>query len=166
MSPRALCQPVTAALGALCLAVGAAAHAAVSFTCSVSAIGINFGIYNPLSTSGDAATGSWTVTCNATGNGSATVAGTLTVSTGSSGRYSSRSMTSGANVLSYNIYLTPAYAQIIGDGTQGTYAPSDSGTVTAGQVYQVVGYMYGLVPAGQDVAPGSYSDTLVVTVTY
>ena len=163
---RASRRRFAACWGTACLALAPLAHAAVSFTCSVSAAGINFGVYNPLSGSGDAATGSWTVTCTATGNGSATVAGTLTLSTGSSGRFSTRTMKSGSNILNYNIYLTPSYAQIIGDGTQGTYAPSDSGTVTAGQVYQVVGYMYGLVPAAQDVAPGSYSDTIVVTVTY
>jgi spore coat protein U-like protein len=38
--------------------------------------------------------------------------------------------------------------------------------VTAGQQYQVNGTMYGLIPAAQNAAPGAYSDTLVVTVTY
>ena len=49
---------------ALCLALGFSmpARAAVSFSCTVSATGINFGIYNPLSTTGDSAAGSWTVT--------------------------------------------------------------------------------------------------------
>ena len=153
---------------ALCLllAMQTVAQAAVSFSCTVSATSIAFGIYNPLSSSGDAAVGSWTVTCNAIGSGSATVAGTLTLSTGYSGRYASRYMKSGTNTLLYNIYLTPSYAQIIGDGSAGTYAPSDSGTVTAGQVYQVTGNMYGFMPAAQDVAPGTYTDAIVVTVTY
>jgi spore coat protein U-like protein len=75
-------------------------------------------------------------------------------------------MLSGINALNYNIHLTPAYAQVIGDGTGGTYAPSASGTVTAGQVYQVAGSMYGFMPPLQDVAPGVYADTIVVTVTY
>ncbi len=72
----------------------------------------------------------------------------------------------GTNALQYNIYLTPSHTQVIGDGSAGTYAPSDSGTVTAGQVYQVTGNMYGYLPPSQDVAPGSYADTIVVTVTY
>jgi spore coat protein U-like protein len=75
-------------------------------------------------------------------------------------------MRSGANVLDYNIYLTPAYTQIIGDGTSGTIAPSESGTVTAGQIYQAGITTYGLIPASQNAAPGSYVDTIVVTVTY
>jgi spore coat protein U-like protein len=142
------------------------AQAAVTFTCTASATAIAFGSYNPLSATGDAAVGSWTVTCNAIGSGSATVAGTLTMSTGFSGSYAARTMKSGSIALKYNIYLTPAYAQIIGDGSAGTYAPSDSGTVTAGQVYQVTGNMYGFMPPSQDVPAGSYTDSIVVTVTY
>jgi spore coat protein U-like protein len=106
------------------------------------------------------------VTCNAIGSGSATVSGTLTMSTGLSGTYAARSMKSGANSLHYNIYLTPSYTQAIGDGSAGTYAPSESGTVTAGQQYQVTGNMYGFMPASQDVPAGNYSDSIFVTVTY
>jgi spore coat protein U-like protein len=153
-------------IAAFAVVWGVPARAAVSFSCTVSATGINFGVYNPLSPTGNAASGSWTVTCTAVGTGSATVAGTLFLSSGSSGRFSPRTMRSGANTLNYNIYLTPAYAQILGDGSGGTYAPSDSGTVTAGQIYQVTGPMYGLMPPLQDVAPGAYSDTIIVTVTY
>lgn len=142
------------------------AYAAVTFTCTVNASSIAFGNYNPLSPVGDAAVGSWTVTCNAIGSGTATVAGTLALSTGLSGRYASRTMKSGLNALQYNIYLTPAYTQIFGDGSAGTFAPSDSGTVSAGQVYQVNGNMYGFVPPSQDVPAGSYVDSIVVTVTY
>ncbi|MEA3142071.1 MAG: hypothetical protein QOK23_4240 [Gammaproteobacteria bacterium] len=142
------------------------AHAAVTFTCTVSATGIAFGNYNPLTAGGDSAVGSWTVNCNAIGSGSATVAGTLTLSKGSSGSYATRTMKSGSQALQYNIYLTSSHTQVIGDGSAGTFAPSDSGTVTAGQVYQVTGFMYGFVPPLQDVPAGSYSDLIVVTVTY
>lgn len=150
----------------LLLAPMSNAKAAVTFTCSVSATGIAFGSYNPLNSVGDSAVGSWTVICTAIGSGSATVAGTLTLSTGLSGSYAARTMKFGTNALQYNIYLTPSHTQVIGDGSAGTYAPSDSGTVTAGQVYQVTGNMYGYLPPSQDVAPGSYADTIVVTVTY
>jgi spore coat protein U-like protein len=142
------------------------AQAAVTFTCTVSASGIAFGNYNPLTPTGDSAAGSWSVTCNAIGSGSATVAGTLTLSTGSSGTYAARTMKSGALALQYNIYLTPSHIQVIGDGSAGTFALSDSGTVTAGQVYQITGSMYGFMPPSQDVPAGSYSDSIIVTVTY
>jgi spore coat protein U-like protein len=119
-----------------------------------------------LSGVGNAATGTVTVTCTATGTGSTTVSGTLSLSTGDSGSYTTRYMLSGANRLDYNIYATPAYTQIIGNGSAGTYAPSESGTVVAGQIYQVSLPLYGFAPASQNVAPGSYTDTIVATVTY
>jgi spore coat protein U-like protein len=160
-------KPVAAIfLVGLALGIGARAQAAVVFSCTVSAGGINFGVYNPLSATGDSAAGSWTVICTATGTGSATVSGTLSLSRGNSGSYASRSLRFGANTLSYNIYLLPNFTQVLGDGTGGTVAPSDSGTVTAGQIYQVNGNMYGLIPALQDVPAGGYSDSIVVTVTY
>jgi spore coat protein U-like protein len=142
------------------------AQAAVTFTCTVNATGIAFGNYNPLSPAGDSSVGSWTVTCNAIGSGSATVAGTLTLSTGSSGSYAGRTMKSGTRALQYNIYATPSHSQVIGDGSAGTLALSDSGTVTAGQVYQITGSMYGFMPPSQDVPAGTYTDSIVVTVTY
>jgi spore coat protein U-like protein len=142
------------------------ARAAVIFTCTVSATGIAFGNYNPLSPTGDSAVGSWTVICNAIGSGSATVSGTLTLSTGLSGTYAARAMKSGINALQYNIFLTPSYTQVIGDGSAGTVALSDSGTVTAGQVYQITGSMYGFMPPSQEVPAGSYADFIIVTVTY
>jgi spore coat protein U-like protein len=140
--------------------------AAVTFTCTVNATGVAFGTYNPLSPAGDSAVGSWTVTCNAIGSGSATVAGTLTLSTGSSGTYAARTMKSGSRALQYNIYASPSHIQVIGDGSAGTFALSDSGTVTAGQVYQITGSMYGFMPPSQDLPAGSYTDSIVVTVTY
>jgi spore coat protein U-like protein len=155
---------------ALCLSLPFAAcqpaAAVVMFTCTVSASPLAFGIYPAYSAATVTATGTFTVTCTATGSGSATVTGTLSLSTGSSGQYATRTMRAGTGVLDYNIYVTPAYAQIFGDGTAGTYELSESGTVTAGQVYQVEGAFYGLIPARQDVAPGSYVDTIVMTVTY
>ena len=141
-------------------------QAAVVFSCTVSTAGISFGTYNPLSPTGDVSSGSWVVRCTATGSGSGTVTGTLSLSTGASGRYTTRYMLAGTNQLAYNVYLDPGYTEILGNGTGGSYAPTESGTVTAGQVYQVNGTLYGLIPAAQNAAPGSYADTLVVTVTY
>jgi spore coat protein U-like protein len=156
--------------GALCLGLLLAAwqpaSAAISFSCTVSAGALTFGIYPAYSAAPVTATGTFNVTCTATGTGSATVSGTLSLSTGSSGQFATRTMRAGTSVLDYNIYVSPAYSQIFGDGTAGTYQLSESGTVTAGQVYQVGGALYGRIPARQDVAPGSYLDTIVMTVVY
>ena len=142
------------------------ACAALTFSCTVAASALSFGVYPANSAGSVAATGTFTVTCTATGSGSATVSGTLSLSTGSSGKFATRTMLAGTSALDYNIYVSPAYSQIFGDGTAGTYQLSESGTVTAGQVYQVGGALYGLIPARQDVAPGSYVDTIVMTVVY
>jgi spore coat protein U-like protein len=150
----------------LTLAAWQAASAAVTFTCTVSASALAFGVYPAYSAAPVTATGTFNVTCTATGSGSATVSGTLSLSTGSSGQFATRTMRAGTSVLDYNIYVTPAYSQIFGDGTAGTYQLSESGTITAGQIYQVGGALYGRIPARQDVAPGSYVDTIVMTVVY
>lgn len=157
----------TLVLGLVCM-LGATpnARAALVFNCTVSTTGISFGTYNPLNMVGNSSTGNWAVTCTATGSGSGTVTGTLSVSTGASDSYATRYMLAGANKLAYNVYLDPGHSEILGNGSGGSYAPTESGTVTAGQIYQVSGALYGFMPASQNVAPGSYADTLVVTVTY
>jgi spore coat protein U-like protein len=152
-------------IAVLC-ATGHQTRAATIFSCTAGITSLNFGAYDPLSGNGNAATATVSVTCTATGTGSTTVTGILTLSTGASGSYATRYMVSGANKLDYNIYATPAYTQIIGNGTAGTYAPSESGTVTAGQLYQVSLPLYGFAPASQNVAPGTYTDTIFATVTY
>jgi spore coat protein U-like protein len=165
---RSLGSRACKAVLCLCLplAVSAPASAAVTFSCTVSAGALAFGNYPANSATAITAAGTFAVTCTATGSGSATVSGTLSLSTGSSGQFATRTMLAGSGVLDYNIYVSPAYSQIFGDGTAGTYQLSESGTVTAGQVYQVGGALYGLIPAHQDVAPGSYVDTIVMTVVY
>jgi spore coat protein U-like protein len=106
------------------------------------------------------------VTCTGSGTGSATVTLNLTLSTGMSGKFSTREMFSGVNTLNYNIYWSPAYTQIMGDGTGGSFAGTASFVVPAGGSNFATGTMYGLIPASQDVVPGGYSDVITVTVSY
>ena len=143
------------------------AQAATTVNCTASASGIAFGIYNPLSAVASASTGSLRVTCNGSGTGSANVTLNVTLSTGLSGSYATRKMFSGVNALNYNIYWSTAYNQIMGDGSGGSFAGSAGPfPVPAGGSNVATGTMYGLIPASQDVAPGSYSDVITVTVTY
>jgi spore coat protein U-like protein len=145
----------------------ASAGAATTVNCTASAGGIAFGIYNPLNAVGDASTGSLRITCNGSGTGSVNVTANLTLSSGFSGNYAARKMTSGNNSLNYNIYWSTAYSQIMGDGSGGSFAGSAGPfTVTAGGSNFATGTMYGLIPAAQDVAAGSYTDVITVTVTY
>jgi spore coat protein U-like protein len=143
------------------------AHAATVVNCTASAGGIAFGVYNPLSAVANASTGTLRVTCNGSGTGSANVTVNVTLSTGLSGSYATRKMFSGVNALNYNIYWSTAYNQIIGDGSGGSFGGSAGPfPVAAGGSQLVTGTFFGLIPTSQDVAPGSYSDVITVTVTY
>jgi spore coat protein U-like protein len=144
-------------------------------TCTVNSNGgINFtNAYDPTSSAVIETTGSISFTCNNTGLGDTV---TLTLSTGSSGVYTNRTLVLGSQHLNYNLYVDTGYTEVFGNGTGGTYslygcyglgsgAPcgitggSPSGTTFTGPVY-------GKLPGGQNVGAGTYSDTLTATVTF
>jgi len=155
----------------LCIAplllLAAASAQAVTVRCSASASSIAFGIYNPLSATADTSTGTLKITCTGSGAGVTTVTMNVTLSTGLSGTYATRKMFSGANALNYNIYWSTAYNQVMGDGTGGSFSGTAGPlTVSSSTSATATGTMYGQIPALQDVAPGSYVDTILVTVTY
>lgn len=82
---------------------------------------------------------------------------TVTISKGNAPTYDPRLMWNGTDFLQYNLFLDPGYARIWGDGTGGTQT-----YVTAtGNARATI---YARIPAGQEVTPGVYSDSLVVTV--
>jgi spore coat protein U-like protein len=141
--------------------------AAASWTCSVSATGPSFGIYNPFSPSPDQVNGLISATCTLLSGGAATVSLIDSFSTGASGNYATRTMVSGSNVLNYNIYFDAAYTQIRGNGTGGSQTGGATLNLTSASPTQSVsGTIYGRVPAGQNVAPGNYTDSIVVTITF
>ena len=143
------------------------AQAAVTINCTTSASSIAFGTYNPLSPVSATSTGALRVMCSGSGSGSTNVTVGVTLSAGLSGSYATRKMFSGSNALNYNIYWSTAYSQIMGDGGGGSFAGTAGPfTVIAGGSNTATGTMYGMVPAQQDVAAGSYIDTILVTVTY
>jgi spore coat protein U-like protein len=170
-TPSSPSEPRTASAGAqalwvlLALLAARASNAAVS--CQVTATGPAFGTYNPLSASATVANGVVTISCTLTGNSSTVVSLVSSYSAGSSGKFSSRTLASGSNHLSYNLYSSTAYTQILGDGTGGSRTGSATLSLTrTSSTQQVQSMVYGRITAGQDVAPGTYLDTLVVTVTY
>lgn len=162
--PRWLARRVSVfACAAACLFMAESGHAAV--TCTASATGVAFGTYSPLQTTASTSTGTVVVNCVATG-APGTVTLLFDLSTGMSGSYSPRKMFSGTHPLSYNLYLNTAHTQIWGDGTGGTSTTSTTLTVTRRRPVQASQTVYGMIPSGQDVAAGSYSDTILVTVSY
>lgn len=147
-----------------------AAQAAAS--CSVSAGGVNFGTYDPLLGSANDSTGQVNVTCTANYPPLVeTVNYTVSLSSGSSGSFSARRMQAGSARLNYNLYTTSARSagQIWGDTTGGSVIMN--GAMTIGFFFWPTTHtdlltIYGRIPAGQDVAAGSYADSITVTVTF
>lgn len=79
---------------------------------------------------------------------------------GSAATAATRQMTSGSAVVNYSLYSDSAHTTLWGS-TVGTDAVAATGNGT-GQSYTV----YGRVPPQTTPAPGTYTDTVTVTVTY
>jgi spore coat protein U-like protein len=126
-------------------------------TCTVTANPIAFGNYNPFTTTPRNRTGGITATC--IGNGTLTVA----LSTGQSGTYDPRYMTSGttSDKLDYNLYTTAARVTIFGDGSAGTQTVSKNFKDNTVSIR-----VYGQIPAMENIAPGSYTDNIIATITF
>jgi len=143
------------------------ALAAAAVSCTVSATGPLFGIYNPLSATPTYANGQVQATCTLLSGGATTVNLVSSYSTGHSGSYALRTMAAGTSTLHYNLFFDAAYTQIRGDGTGGSQTGGASFSLTPGNPTQsTTSTIYGRIPASQDVAAGAYADTIVVTVTY
>jgi spore coat protein U-like protein len=131
-------------------------EAQAGVSCSVSATGVAFGAYDVLASSPADSSGTISILCNR--NRSVTV----TMSAGSSGSYSSRTLRKGADALNYNLFLDAARTQIWGNNSGGsgqldlTVARNATSTVP----------VYGRIPARQNAAIGSYNDSIIVTVIY
>jgi spore coat protein U-like protein len=149
-------------------ALGGAAGVHAAASCAVTAIGPAFGTYDPSNPSPTVVNGSLTATCTWTGGGSTTVSLVSSFSPGNSGGYPNRFMLSGTNQLAYNIYFDAAFTSVRGNGSSGT-ATGGPATLTVSSARPSAstgGTLYGRIPAGQNAVPGSYLDTIVVTITY
>lgn len=124
--------------------------------CSASSSGVAFGQYSPGAAAARDTAGTVVVNCPSTQQNVS-----VRVSAGNSGSFAQRRMTSGASILNYNLYTTATRTIVLGDGSGGT-GIFDLGR-TRGSVSRTI---YGRIPAGQKVSAGSYSDTLVVTVSF
>jgi len=131
--------------------------ATVTPNCLVSATTLDFGSTGVLNANVDA-TNTISVTCtsgtpwNATLSAGASAGGTVVL----------RKMTGpGGATVDYTIYRNSAHTEIWGDGTSGTYTVSGTGT---GLAQAQTGY--GRVPPQTTPAAATYTDTIVVTITY
>lgn len=78
---------------------------------------------------------------------------------GGGGSIPNRQMSFGSNKLRYQIYRNSSRANVWGAGT-------DAYVTTLLQVQNGKVDVYGRIPGGQVVAPGTYSDTIGITLTF
>jgi spore coat protein U-like protein len=78
---------------------------------------------------------------------------------GGSGNETNREMSSGSNKLKYQLFRDPNRTANFGSGTSAQQVQllvNTSGKVS----------VYGRIPGNQNVAPGNYSDTVTITLTF
>ncbi|WP_107852345.1 Csu type fimbrial protein [Oceanimonas marisflavi] len=134
--------------------------ATVVANCSLSTSSLSFGDYDPLSGS-VAGTGGVSVTCTRGTAATITLGQGANADTGSTDDAPVRRMkkSDSADYLPYQLYS---------DNTRTTVwaNTNDTGIAHTGDGTSASLTVYGQIAAGQNVPPGSYSDTVVVTVTY
>jgi len=146
--PHRCTHLATVGFAALSLALLAPRPAQAACTISAGAA-VSFGTYDWTVAAPTDTVGSMTYTCTTTA--------LVFLSTGSSGTYTTRTMLSGVDVLNYNLYTDAARTQVWGDFfTGGTISVAPAGTPATLNVY-------GRIPAGQNVPPRSYTDSITVT---
>jgi spore coat protein U-like protein len=128
----------------------------------VAATAVAFGLYSPGAASGATSNGTVTVACT-TPVGATLPDFTIALSAGTTGQFAPRRLTFGGATLNYNIYTSPSFVTVWGDGSGATLTqPYASGAALASTTFTA----YGLVPPHQFVAAGMYTDAITVTVTY
>jgi spore coat protein U-like protein len=130
--------------------------------CTISTSALASGNYDPVSANASTAldgTGTVTVTCTKDATTKITLGQGSNANTGSTDAAPLRRMTDGTNFLSYSLYSDSGRTTVWGN-TPAT-GVDHTGTGTATNIT-----VYGRVSAGQNVPAGSYSDTVLATVTF
>lgn len=121
--------------------------------CSVATSGVAFGVYNPLSSSPRDTAGSMQVECSTP---TALSIGLLPPASGSA---SSRRLQGERGTLAYSLHPDAARVTLWGDGAEGTVTVEVVATKASIPIFA-------RIPARQNVIPGSYSDTVTVSVAF
>jgi spore coat protein U-like protein len=146
------CAPVLAATATTTFTVTATVAAA----CTISATDLAFGTYSPAAALPTDGSSTVTTTCTL----AAPYNIGLNAGTGAGATVAARKMTSGANLLTYSLFQDAARLVVWGN-TIGTDTVALVGT---GLVVPTT--VFGRIPALQNVAVGSYTDTITATVTF
>jgi spore coat protein U-like protein len=155
-------------IGALAAIAALAGGDARAIDCAVFTTGVAFGVYDPTVATPTDSTGRVRLRCMHTGGGAARANYTIALSAGNGGGYAQRQLRAGPGVLDYNLFNLEARTRVWGDGTQGSALVSGSLLVNRGafSVVEAEHPIYGRIRAQQPADPGSYSDTILVTLTF
>ena len=136
------------------IALAFALTALQGHACTFNVTGVNFGSYDVFSNAALDSTGNIDVNCDSgVGYSMALTAG--------GGTHTQRVMNSGGHRLSYNLYTAANRAVVWGDATSGTVTVNGTGIGV-----NVNHWVYGRIPALQNAHAGSYSDTIIVELTF
>ena len=132
-----------------------------AINCRVTVAPLAFGIYNPGQATPVDSVANITVRCQAQPGTYA-----VTIGAGLSGDQLARTMLAGAGqVLNYNLYRDPARTQVWGDGTPPTFLVAGA-RIEKGRPTSYDHPIYGRIFGNQFPDPGTYTDTLLVTVLF
>ena len=149
----------------LLLLLTAYTHPAWAQTCTTSATGFVFGVYQPLTGAPSLSTGTVSVNCNP-GLVSLLISYTISLGPGTAGSFSPRKLSGPGGQLGYQFYKDALRTQVWGDGTGGTSTVTDG--YLLGVILPVVRTytVYGSIPGGSKVGIGAYSDTVLIVLNY
>jgi spore coat protein U-like protein len=118
----------------------------------------------------DDSAGTVTVICAYVPPGATNVNYSVVLSPGmNSATAAARQMAAGTSSLGYNIFQNSARSAVWGNGLNGTVLATGSMTVGPGVgngTRTAIHTLYGRIPGLQDVVPGNYLDTLVLSLNY
>jgi len=162
-------KPLVAALGCLLSMPAWAGSASTTFqvnatvvsACTVSGSLLNFGnSIDPLSTSVPLDASS-TLTVQCTNTTPYSVALSAGLNAGGAANFTSRAMKNGSYSMGYQLYTDSARSTVWGDGTASSSSVSGTGS-GSNQTLTI----YGRVPTLTGAVPGTYTDTVTVTISY
>jgi spore coat protein U-like protein len=138
-----------------------AVTATVQSTCSATATPLAFGAYTP--GAGPLAQNS-TISVKCTKSTPYTIS--LNKGTTTGGTVAQRLMTSPGGTLQYNLFTSATFGSVFGDGTLSTVTvPGTGAGLATANTVTVFGQLLDST-FNQAAVPGSYTDTITVTVTY
>lgn len=158
---------LTALLGFVPLAASAgtdtanmSVSASVTDNCTISAGALSFGAYDVLGGADLDGSATLTVACTSGTSSTVTLGQGANADTGSTDAAPLRRMSGGSDHLSYDLYQDSGRTTVFGN-TSGTGVAYNASSSSPASVT-----VYGRVPGGQSVAAGSFSDTVVATITF